>query len=59
MEWKNRESNIMKEPILVEGLRVFKDIRGCFFESYKQSVFQEIYAIEEKFVQDNHLHQIE
>lgn len=48
----------MKEPILVQGLRVFKDNRGCFFESYKQSTFQETYAIEENFVQDNHSHSI-
>ena len=44
----------MIEPVLIDNLRIFKDNRGCFFESYKQSLFQEVYGISEKFVQDNH-----
>jgi len=48
----------MKEPILIEGLRIFEDNRGCFFESYKQSVFQETYGISKEFVQDNHSYSV-
>lgn len=42
------------EPILIKNLKIFKDDRGIFYESFKESFLKEQYGIQELFVQDNH-----
>lgn len=42
------------EPVLITDISPFNDRRGIFYESYKESLFQERYGIKERFVQDNH-----
>jgi len=42
------------EPKLLKGIRSFSDERGMFYESYKQSFYEENFGILESFVQDNH-----
>jgi dTDP-4-dehydrorhamnose 3,5-epimerase len=42
------------KPILIDKIQSFEDRRGLFYESFKTSVFKDVYGIEEVFVQDNH-----
>ena len=42
------------KPILIDRIQSFEDKRGLFYESYKKSVFKDLYGIKEVFVQDNH-----
>lgn len=44
----------MIQPLLIEEIKSFKDNRGIFYESYKQSMFKEKFSLNETFVQDNH-----
>lgn len=40
--------------VLIIEPTVFKDARGCFFESYNDKRFREITGLQPVFVQDNH-----
>lgn len=42
------------KPILIDNIKCFKDERGLFYESFKNSSLKEKYNIQENFVQDNH-----
>lgn len=41
-------------PQLIEGIQLFEDHRGQFYESYKESLLKEKFSIKETFLQDNH-----
>lgn len=47
----------LRDCFIIEN-NIFKDDRGCFFESYNAKVFAQLTGIQSAFVQDNQSHSI-